>query len=498
MSSTFGRGFKHVSRFVSKPFVGANRDNLTELEKLLSAIHQNPGVLYNCQPNLFAFGRYKFTWLLNLEPLEFQAMNGDWIAHLQSFAASQTRLPATTMNSATRQVLFRTADADFWKGLQNIKDRHKAISSKNSTGFFTRLLEWTHSNRVIIDDWKHHNKYFGYYATQYDNTNVIYKDCQESGAENDTERQILALKGLWRVCKSAYTVAKGSLRIAVGDASQVRTVVKNSVKMLNNLGGLIAGIADMAQSHEADFRRLSTRWGLEQQVEALKQKYLGPGEQGTLLEQTVAGPQRLEKKADLILKELDELRDAVKHSQWWCENWKLDILEIEKDLGKDDYIHDLSRRLSILREKGSTITPLEIGELSTTEKINRDVLREELTKLKDQVSKFDYFLNERLRKLNNLLAAYDTRRSIAKTQKNLASAGVVYDAPRQLALEISAYDKSKLLLAPGPGLTPPPETIGTLRPPLLQESAVGADLSMGEIMATAMRRRREYISPEDD
>jgi hypothetical protein len=266
--------------------------------------------------------------------------------------------------------------------------------------------------------------------------------------------------------------------------------------MLNNLGGLIAGIADMAQSHEADFRNLSHRWGLDQGVEALKQKYLGPGEQGTLLEQTVAGPQRLEKKADLILKELDELRDALKHSQWWCENWKEDIREIEKDLGRDDYIHDLSTRLATLRKEGSTITPSEIGKLSTTEKINRDVLREELTKLEDQVSNFDYFLNDRLKKLNNLLAAYDTRRSIAKTQKNLASAGVVYDAPRQLALEIFAYDKSKLLLAPS--LTPPPETIGTLRPTLLQESAVGADLSMGEIMATAMRRRREYISPEDD
>jgi len=243
---------------------------------------------------------------------------------------------------------------------------------------------------------------------------------------------------------------------------------------------------------------LSARYGLDESLEKLKKRLIGPEEQGTLLEQTIAGPQRLERSADLTFEKLDALRKQMKHSIWWCDNWKLDIKELKKDINKPEFVRELQQRLKFDTED-AIIKPSDILKLARLEKQDKAKIKEEIKKLEKKVAGFDYFLKKRVDKLNDLLAAHDTRRSIAKTQKTLASTGVVYDAPRQIGLEIKSFDPSNLRKVKKKTTGSSTATIGTIRPkPKKKKTTTDEETSLQDLVKKALAERRTAIAYDDD
>src|SRR5690348_15872568 len=83
------RGWKHLSRNISKPFTGANDENLRALDKMLAEIESrgydatpdqlNPGQ----SPQKFAYGKFNFMWLTALSDDEFHARHNGWRLVLQ-------------------------------------------------------------------------------------------------------------------------------------------------------------------------------------------------------------------------------------------------------------------------------------------------------------------------------------------------------------------------------------------------------------------------------
>ncbi len=498
----FGRSWKHTSRFFSKPFISYNKDNLKQLEKVLIKIKPGkyPGDVYLTEPNLFKFGKYDFTWLLAFDQSEYNDFAGEWMADLQGYTASQTKSGRVmTINQTTRMMLFNSTDSKFWTELQNTKKRHQKIAKAKAQGFFDKLYAKLVSAKQKADDKIHQNPYFGYYMTQYDNINYVYEDCQKNGTTNETEKKILVGGGLYRILKDAGSIVYKSVKIAGGDLSSIKGVVTKGASLLNKMGGLVIGMTDLVKGKEADFRRLSARFGLEKSVENIKNRLLDKDQQGTLLEQTISGPQKLERSAEITLGELDELREAVKHSLWWCENWKKDIAELKKDLKKPDHIDEMQRHLKFDSED-AIIKPSQILKLKQFLKKDKEKVKKDIETLEGQVKKFDYLLQSRLGKLNDLLAAYDTRRSIAKTQKRLASVGVEFDKPRQLANEIKNFDRSKLKPVSQRKLKPKvPDKIGTIKPKTTKKRTEDEqELSIQELVKKALAERRAVIAYDDD
>lgn len=501
--SLFGRGWKHTSRFFSKPFVSYNKENLKALEKILIKLKPGkfPNDLYKLEPNLFRYGQYNFTWLLAFNETEYYDFSGEWISTLQRFGTkSNNHLKTHRLSLAKRMSLFHSTDKEFWIDLQNIKKRNQKIAHAKAKGFFDKLYEKLVTVKKKADDRIHQNKFFGYYMTQYDNVNYVYEDCQKNGYTNETEKKIVVGGGLYKILKDAGSIVYKGIKIAGGDLSAVKGVVAKGASLLNKLGGLVAGLTDLVQGKEADFRRVTARFGLEQSVDTLKKKLLDKNQQGSLLDQTISGPQKLERSAGITFEELEELREALRHSIWWCDNWKLDIKEIKKDLNRPDHIDEMQRQLKFDTEK-AIIKPSQIAKLRAFVKRDKTKLKKDIAILEGKVKKFDYLLQPRLKKVNELLSAYDTRKSISKTQKKLASVGVEFDKPRQLANEIKGFDKTKLRSASKRKLGPKvKEKIGTESTKAKKKSSKLEDqeLSIQELVKKALAERRTAIAYDDD
>ena len=101
----------------------------------------------------------------------------------------------------------------------------------------------------------HRNPRFGIYLSYYQAAEASYDHASLNGATNDLQRKILAGGGLYRVIKQGAAVATGLVRTvatAGADLSAVKNVVTKGIGLLNSLGGLMAGIVDLAFGREAD------------------------------------------------------------------------------------------------------------------------------------------------------------------------------------------------------------------------------------------------------
>ncbi|GEM_PF-3399969 len=499
----FGRGWKHTSRFFSKPFISYNKENLKALEKILIKVKPGkfPSDIFKQEPNLFRYGQYNFTWLLAFNETEYYNFAGEWISTLQRFGTkSNNHLKTHRLSLAKRMSLFHSTDKELWTDLQNIKKRNQKIAHAKAKSFFDKLYDKLVTVKKKADDKIHRNTFFGYYMTQYDNVNYVYEDCQKNGTTNETEKKILVGGGLYRILKNAGGIVYSAVKIGGGDLSSIKGVVSKGASLLNKLGGLVAGLTDLVQGKEADFRRATARFGLEDSVDKLKNRLLDKDQQGTLLDQTIAGPQKLERSAGITFEELEGLREALRHSIWWCDNWKADIKEIRKDLNKPDHIDQMQRQLKFDTDK-AIIKPSQIAKLRAFVKRDKAKLKKDIAILEGKVKKFDYILQPRLKKVNDLLSAYDTRRSISKTQKKLASVNVEFDKPRQLANEIKGFDKSKLRPSSKRKLGPKVrEKIGTesTKAKKKKTSIEDQELSIQELVKKALAERRTAIAYDDD
>src|SRR5690554_854316 len=94
----FNRALKHVSRAITKPFSGANKENLKALDKVI------PGLVTLGPPNNLRFGRFDFTWLLLLDQDQLTAFKGEWEAVLQAEVARTSGGRVVPLNPGTRQL----------------------------------------------------------------------------------------------------------------------------------------------------------------------------------------------------------------------------------------------------------------------------------------------------------------------------------------------------------------------------------------------------------
>ena len=482
------RAWKHTSRALSKPFTGANKDNLKALEQIMVLLSQGVPVS-TIQPHQLRYGQYDFTWLTILTDEELREMVGEWTAVMQSEVRTSTNSRfGTTVNVATRRVLMNSTESSFWSALQEVKKEFKSIAEDRVGGFFKSATEWFRKKKNKVDEEIHRNRYVGEYATAYTTVEGVFEDATLHGAETDMDRKILAAGGLWRVVKTGISMGKNlGKAIALPGPKSVFKVVKGGVKLINSLGGLIAGVTDLVRDKDADFRSLTARMGLDAKLDHMKKKYLGAGviEEGDTLEsQVFEGPQRLEKAAEITMVELDELRSRFKHALWWCEVWKLDVEEIEKDIDESDVIKHLRQVFAQVTGEEGLVKPSQIAAMEGYVAPDREQLRKDVQTLKSKVERFEAFLGPRIQKMDDLLAGYDTRRGIATQQKKTASLGLAYDTKRRLAHEIRDFDRSRLRshTLPREGQRPmdPEET----------------DLETA--LRTALAKRREVIAPVDD
>lgn len=510
----FARGWKHTKRFFSKPFVGANKGNLKALDKELVKIKPT-GEITDIKG--LKYSEFDFTWMLMLDREERLDLIGEWTATLQRFqskvtpssststTSSSSSIPVTPavtrpLNPALRDQIFALSDSDMWKALQGTKNRYRTIAKDRIPGFFANLTKWWSSKRDSVETAVYRNELLGYYTTQYQAVNTVYEDCQKTGAENNTEKRILIAGGLYNVVKASVNIARSIPRALVLDASAIRKVAQNGFTLLNNLGGLIAGLFDLITGQEADFRRLTARWGLEKKIDDLKDWLFGPGDLGDLHDQVVTGPERLETAAEVKLEALDKVRKDVKHAQWWCSNWKLDIKVLEKEIKTPDFVDELKFKFAQLNgdEEGRFLKPSDLSGLDGFVKKDRAELNRQVTVLESKVHSFDYFLTKRMTTLNDLLAGYDTRRAISRTQKALASTGVAFDIPRQLALEIKSFDRSALKRAADRDIAEhvplPSDEESSGDSPIISERQP----TLSEMLHAALAERRRDIAPDDE
>jgi hypothetical protein len=487
-SDSLKRGFKHTARAISKPFTGANKDNLKELEKIMSALAQGRR-LKDFQPHQLRHGAYDFTWLCLLEEDELWRFRGEWEASLQSAIRTSTaRGFAQQLNPATRIILMNSTDRELWDALQQSKNRYKAMAEAHVDGFFKSARLWLSKKGAALGDKVHRSGTVGSYLTAVETIEATYDVASHSGARSDIDRKILAAGGLWRVVKHSASFTMDVMQ-AVVDPSAIRKAVTSGAKVLNHLGGLIAGITDLVQKKEADFRALSSRLGVDQKIAHMKKKYLGSGviaEGDSLRLQMEQGPARLERAAELTAEELNDLVEKYRHALWWCENWEADCAEMEADLAESDLVKHLRQVFKAIGSgsEDGLVRPSQIAEHNAFIAPNRDALRAQIDALRQKVARFKGIIGPRLQDMEELQAKIDTRRSIANQQRRTAALGQSFDLKRQIATEIAGFDRSTLRPVADRALATPP----TPTP----------DNSLHSLLSKAMADRRRYVAPPVD
>jgi hypothetical protein len=483
------RARKHISRFISKPFTGANKGNLRALDPIVQKLVLGQKVS-TLPITTLRFGQFDFTWLQMLDDDEIVELCGEWAACFQT--SERSRLGsrfAQTVDLGTRRKLLGTGDKNFWNALQDVKKRYKAIAEERTSSFFKKMKTWFRTKKAKVGDWSTQNRYFGPYLTGYQTLNAVFDDATQRGAQTDVDRKILAAGGLWRVVKTGLSTGKSIVKMVLApNPKTLVSVVKGGVKILNQLGGLLAGLTDLVRNKEADFRRLSAQLGFDQEITHLRKKYLGAGviEDGdTLRLQMKEGPQRLEKAATITLVDLNKLREDFRRAKWWCEVWRKDIEEIQKDIDESDVVKHLNQIFGQIASEDALVKPSHVAELRGYIEPDRKAMGEKVKALEAKVKTFESMIAPRLKLLDELLAAYDTRRSLSGQQKRSAGIGLAYDVKHKLAYEVVGFDRSTLRSHTLP------------RKGQREQVKEGSD-SLMENLRTALARRRAYLAPDDD
>ncbi len=499
------RAWKHTSRAVTKPLGRPNKSNLRELDKVLSKVLDGRITRpqqFNIQE--LRYGAYDFSWLTLLTEEELLEMAGAWVAAFQTTrrgdAAASTyahRLGAPLRH----QMLLTEKDSEFWKRLQQVKDDYKAIAGERASGTLSAIQNWITRKRERVANKVYHNRWVGEYLTTYQTIEAVYADATYHGATSDLDRKILAAGGVWRIVKIAAGSGRKAAELLV--APNPRTALKlakKGVDALNIIGGLAAGLTDLVREREAHFERLSARYGLDQKIDKLKKKYLGPGviaAGDTLQAQMLSGPGRLDRAGTITLAELDELRATFEHAIWWTKVWRMDIKELRADLEESAITKHLRHLFRHVTAEGGVVKPSQLSQVEAYIEPDSRAVQKQIEELEAKVQRFEDLMGRRLRKMDDLLAGYRTRQSISRQQKRAAAlrstipgasspTHLNYDLQREIAHEIANFDRSRLR---------------HVKPGRKKPNGTGKDprsLSLHEILTAALAERRKYVGPPVD
>lgn len=471
----FDRMWEVVKRNVN-PFKGANKPKLVALDRLIQEMGTNFGSSFTRLREVdWAYGKFNFVWVQSLTESEYQEFRGMWLSCFQShnrpgphasqaaaspnfhqLAAANPALPATKFPIAaashrfadvvsdadrTRMLSTLTND-DFWNGLQFLKEKYQKIASDRNIGNLRRAFLIVQGIGNSASDKLFQNKYFGEYAAKADLINNIYDDAAANGPQSSLENKLLVAGGLWRVVKTTLSLAFGG--IVMHATTSPMKVLKKSLGALNALAGMVAGITDLLLGKDPNFQPLTGRLGIDAAIERYKKKLLGPGlhqDGDTIRRQMEDGPARLVKSSDITIYDLDKVRDLVKRSLWWCKVWEKDIQELRRDSTSN---FGNSALQSDLKEAVGDKAAGDVSKLNAAIDAEKARQSEKIKTLESKVASSKAFYGERLTIINDLLAASETRLSIARKQAKAAAAGHSFDIMRQIAVEASAFDRSNL------------------------------------------------------
>jgi hypothetical protein len=462
------RGWKHFSRNISKPFTGANVENMRALDKVLAEIE---GRGYDATPDqvrqnppTYAYGKFNFSWLTALSDDEFHAMHNGWRLVLQVALRGGAAATGTGRIAPLdrRRLVDGPGNPTMWKDLQAIKDRYRKLAHDKVKGMFAQAKEGLENLQRRIEDAIHHNPVFGVYASYYTTATTAYEHAQEEGAANDMQRKILAAGGLYKLIKAGVAVGRTIASFGT-DFSAIKSLVQNSLNSLNSLGGLIAGVIDLASGREADYRRLTARLGVEQSVDRLIRR-LRDKDQEALSEQLDRGAHRLQRGADLTEETLLQLGREIRHAKFWMETFAKDLREIKRELAEPPLISELRDRLAAahIDEDSGLVKPSEVLRLEVAERATRTALQRRAEEAAQKYQNFADMLGRDLEKMQNYLAAIETRRGLAGRQLAAVGAGQQFDVARSIAHQVASFDRSRLRRpapAAGPAPALPPDAL---------------------------------------
>ncbi|WP_233214677.1 hypothetical protein [Rhodopirellula bahusiensis] len=359
-----------------------------------------------------------------------------------ALAAAGHRFANVVSDADRKQMLSTLSNDEFWNGLQFVKEKYQKIASERNIGNLRRAFLAVQSIGNSVSDKLFQNKYFGEYAAKADLINNIYDDAAANGPQSSLENKLLVAGGLWRVVKTTLSLAFGG--IVMHASTSPMKVLKKSLGALNALAGMVAGLSDLLLGNNPNFQPLTGRAGIDAKIEEYKRQVLGPGshqEGDTIRRQMEDGPARLMKSSDITIYDLDKVRDLIKRSLWWCKVWEADIKELRRDCASNFGNSNLTSGLKEAVGDKSANDVVKLNAAIDAEKVKQN---EKIKTLEANVASSKAFYGNRLAIINDLLAASETRLSIARKQAKSAAAGQSYDILRQIAVEASGFDRSNL------------------------------------------------------
>ena len=484
------RAGESLSRKVKKAVneKSANTPKLIELEKALQILEGPKPV----DGRKLVHGTYNFDWLLKLTAEQYNQFTGDWSTSLQQ-SRSRTRAGSFARLSPTDRVaLIQASDKQLESELQHIKYRYQKLAAENAPGAITKATKKIKDKVQEAEDLAAQNSVFGEYLTHYRLFEDQYARATLTGAQDEVERSVLLQGGVYKMLKAGWDMGKGIAKVVGGDLSSIKGVVTSGLKLLNQLGGLIAGIADLATGAEADFRSVTARLGLDKKFADAKRAYeLKSRNSGThfhesrnLAERVAWGPSELRAFSSFNQVDIAALDKALRQYRFWCKSWKADIKEIAADLKEPASMHELRARLAQWNEKldkepgnrdDHVVSVKAFVAQTKAEKIQRQELEKQLKTLEDKLTRFESYLNAEEEKYAELLATIGTSSSIADQQSASARVNAPFDIKKRLAGEAASR-------------------VGKLKPTRVTAAPAAALSPLQE----AMQKRRAAIAPDDD
>jgi hypothetical protein len=203
--------------------------------------------------------------------------------------------------------------------------------------------------------------------------------------------------------------------------------------------------------------------------------------------------------------QLEKDRHELRHSLFWVQVLKRDLVEMREDLSKNDpknhrnvVMRELKLKLDLLaNDESKEDTAINVSQnlrelgLVAQMKMDEEVshLIPEIENFEIRLNKFEDLLTQAMRKMDTLQTGADTRQDITDTQRRLAGAGIAHNMPQLLAREIN---EKKVKLK---SITPTPQSAIVPSLPINNEEAFLAN-QLAQLRAKIAGD--EYDGKDDD
>ena len=455
LSRTAQRAYKHVATLVSADI---NKDNLIALFSYLHELRL-VGYLVEGVGKVHAqHGVHDFTWVSLLTADERRSMHLEGLGVVHNLAVQQTpqggrlslqhsalHAPAQPRNpaqpalpkgavgpvhlssGAVAHAIRQASEVDL-APLKQVKHVWRARAKARERGALDAVSKKAAAIAAKIqsaEDWVYHSPLAGQYLTAYSQAVDSFEVVSVHGAQNDVERKILAAGGLYKVIKSANKAVKSVGKILAGDVTSVASLGTAVFGILNQIAGITRAVSEAQKGQEEDFRSLTAQMGLDKEVEEfidyVKRSLKDELQEGTIRSQVREGQHSLRRAINLYEKDLEPLRARLRHSRYWVAIWGHDLEALKSDLNE---LSSVEADITAQGPAASVEERAARGQLLAQVAARRKSGVEEIERIEMKLEVFDGMLERPLRKINDIVAAIETRRAILRSQANSMDAGL--------------------------------------------------------------------------